>query len=294
MSAVPHDILAALDRLNAHARAKRGGCWGNEARAIYAYKQLAATLMIRAGAAQVRLIKVEVACGCDRGLFTIDYDLETHQPIKVKCRYCPGTGTRMLRFTETAFPDATRPGGGSCIAWHHPWEGRVRPGLDLARAAFPAQAPAHNDNVVPWCEAGDWTPLQAGRALPVDELVPLINTVEAWLDENVRSTDDDHVRWPLKDARRMLGLTRHARIVPPLSAPYRLDLGHADGDCWVCGRADDLANCNLGCLSLFFHWSLPVCHAHHRNPRPGMPPDALITPAVREWVARHERIVDVQ
>lgn len=285
----PSEILVVLDRLNAHARGKSRSMWGwdNEAKAIYAYKQLAATKMIELGAVQARLVKVDVACGCDNGRFTIDYDIDERKPITVRCRYCSSAkpGRRTLRFTETAFA------GG--IAWHHPWEGRVTPGFEIARAAFRrANGPDESPWGEAWHDAGDWKPRMGGAPLALNELVPLLNFIETWV-EGIQPVECSPTYSPSKTARRMLGLTRHEHIVPPLSAPYRLDLGRAAGGCHVCGSEDPEGASNLGCMSLFFHWSQPACKAH-RGTWPEAPPDALMIPAVREWIARHERIVEVQ
>ncbi|HEX7049864.1 MAG TPA: DUF6166 domain-containing protein, partial [Longimicrobiales bacterium] len=54
---VPPDVLAALIRLNAHARAYGGGKW-----AIYAYKEMASILLAQSGEAAVRGVEWRGEC----------------------------------------------------------------------------------------------------------------------------------------------------------------------------------------------------------------------------------------
>ena len=77
--------LAALGRLNVHARACHGY---NEARAIYAYKTLAALILTLDGRASLRFVQWTGRCNrCTNGRFT-HWDWE--DGYSVRCRDCDG------------------------------------------------------------------------------------------------------------------------------------------------------------------------------------------------------------
>lgn len=277
--------VAALSRLNTHARS-RGLFMGNERWAIYAYKTLAALTLALEGAATLRFVRWQGKCAhCDNGRF---HHWEWEDGRTVACRDCKGTGTRTLEFTET-----TMPGG---HVWHHPWQGRVTPGRDIGLAVrgleWTGDTYRHDDGTsIEWHDPGEWKPLAPAQPLPLAELVPLLNEVEDWV-ELAPAPPRGSYWWKWEDARRYLHTRRHARTIPPDSSLYRLDLGRAPGGCFVCGASDIVIH--LGRISPLFHWSLPVCVEHRHAPHPtDPPPDSLITPDIRRWLARHERIETV-
>lgn len=275
------EILAALGRLNGHARA-----WGCGKHAIYAYKRFAAERLAGAGQLSGRLVLWRGPCRACQGtgkfwFYDPDY--------KTPCRDCGATGIVKLRFLETTLPDGT--------VWHHPWSvqrvgfvgyeiaQRLWPGLRYAEGArepgsyeVPDDSASgwHGWRLVPWEEAGDWSPLQPAEKLAVAELVPPLNLVEDWIDAETA------------------GL-RYSRARNQMLA-YRLRIGRPAGGCWRCGSYD-LASCSLGMLTKPFDWSMPVCKACYViEPRiwpPDSPPDVLLTDDIRRWAARRGWPADV-
>lgn len=287
MTSVPAPVLAALSRLNAHARVRRP--YGLP-RVIYAYKVAATVVLARHGEVSARLVRWIGKCNrCTDGRFR-HWDWE--DGYSVACRDCGGTGRRTLRFTETTLP------GGQ--VWHHPWYAGDGRGADIARHAIPG---LHNvdawdyvdgaGNPVPWHEAEDWAPNLPGVELDLDTLVRLLNIVEAWVEAL-----PDTANWLVHAARRNLCQHRHRGVVAAApSHAYALDLGRAPGGCFVCGETHDIAGFAYGRMTPLFHWSLPVCRRHGEGPEKvgfpsDPPPDALVTAPVREWLARHERVED--
>lgn len=290
--AVPADVLAALGRLNAHARSPRSG---RMQRAIYDYKELATFVLVGQGAATVRLVAWTGPCNrCTDGWFTHwDWD-DTH---KVRCRECGGTGRRTLRFTEATLPDGQ--------VWHHPWFlGHAR-GFALARHGIPGlHVPADAEDSfhycdaecvrVDWHDAGEWRPNLPGAEIERDELVALLNRVEDWV-EAFSGPVTAYPWYVLASARKHLCRQSFQRVVGESSHSYELQLGRAPGGCFVCGDASDLADFTYGRMTQLFRWSLPVCQRHGKGPEKAPhpsdpPPPALLTPEVLRWKERHERV----
>lgn len=283
------DILAALGRLNAHARDRSTS--SGLRRAIYDYKSLAAALLARSGGAAVRLVKWTGKCNrCTDGWYTHWDWTDGH---KVRCRDCSGTGQRTLRFCETTLPDGQ--------VWHHPWFTGNGRGYDIAQIAFPGLAPGDGWDYVdgvgaalPWHDVGEWAPNLPGAEIELHELVPLLNLVETW----VEATTFDGAGWLARAARVHLSMRKFRGLNGEPSHSYALKLGRAPGGCFVCGTAEDLADFCYGRMTSLFCWSLPVCRQHgtgpEKAPHPTDPPPAqLLTPAIREWMDRHTRIVEV-
>lgn len=276
--------IAAISRLNMHARS-RGVFFGAERWAIYAYKTLAALILALDGVATLRFVRWQGKCvHCDNGRF---HHWEWEDGRTVACRDCRGTGTRTLEFTET-----TLPGG---HVWHHPWQGRVTPGRDIALAVHGltwVDGVAHRTDdgtVLQWCDPGEWHPLLPAAPLPLAGLVPLLNEVEDWVEV---APIPPGTPWLREAAQRYLRQRKHRGVLGDPDHGYRLDLGRAPGGCVFCG-ATDIA-IRYGRISPLFHWSLPVCAVHRGQPHPtDPPPESLITPDIRRWLARHERIETV-
>ena len=176
---VPEPVLAALDRLNGHARAH--GCGR---RAIYSYKTMAALALARAGEMTVRSVKVAADClSCGgTGLWRdcLGDGLVRH----ANCRKCARTGKVTLRFVETT--------SGPRV-WHHP---AVGPGYDILRAAWRIKdwrfADDGRDIAIlddgtereqVWEPAGDWQPNRPGERLEGEAAAALLNIVEDWVVE---------------------------------------------------------------------------------------------------------------
>lgn len=289
--AVPLAVLAALGRLNAHARSPR--C-GRMRRAIYDYKEFATFVLVGQGSASVRLVAWTGPCNrCTDGWFT---HWEWRDGHKVRCRNCGGTGRRTLRFTEATLPDGQ--------VWHHPWIIGHACGLEIARHAIPGlHSPTDADDSWHYCDAagnriewhgvGEWRPNLPGAELERDDLVPLLNRVEDWL-EGFSGPVSSQSGWVLESARNHLCRQSHRGVIGEPSHSYAIELGRARGGCFVCG-SDDLAGYGYGRMTPLFHWSVPVCKRHGEGPDKapfpkGPPPDSLLTPEIRRWQERHERV----
>ncbi|MCF8533850.1 MAG: hypothetical protein K9G48_12660 [Reyranella sp.] len=287
MTIVP---LSALGRLNVHARVRSG--WSTESRAIYAYKTLVTATLVADGVATLRFVEWRGECDrCDKGRFR---DWNWGESYTVPCRDCNGTGKKTLRFTEARLPDGQ--------IWHHPWEGRTNPGLDIARVA----GVSYRNDADSWCTLGGvplvwndaetWRPKLPAERLPVAELVTLLNEVEDWVEA---AKPPPGGIWLFESARRCLHQTTYRRVISlhPEHA-YQLDLGRAPGGCFVCGDETELAGSSYGRMTPLLHWSLPVCKRHSEGPEKAEhpkdpPPATMITPELRRWMDRHERVVEL-
>lgn len=133
---------------------------------------------------------------------------------------------------------------------------------------------------------------QRTERLPIAEVVPLLNQVEDWVESAEQPAG---AYWVWKHARQCLCQQKHRYVIGENSHSYRLDLGQAPGGCFVCGAP---AGTRYGRMTPLFHWSLPVCKRHSDGPDKvpfpkDPPPEALITPDIRRWLDRHERIETV-
>lgn len=264
---VPHDVAAALSRLNEHARAH--GC-GRDA--IYAYKALAALLAAVAGQTNVRPVAMMAKClSCDgTGKFIDRHDGPTNDP----CRKCSRSGYVHLRFVETTIQGQ---------AWHHPWE---RSGAEIFSAAngWATIRYLHVTREMEiereGCEAqrigfgslGDWKPNQPGEKLKGEAAAALLNVVEDWVLGMRISTPRLH--WPLETAQRA-------------TRGYQLEIGRIGTACHYCGSTD--VSIGQGHWGTLLHFSLPVCAAHERmstERQDKMIPWAALTPEVRRWLVR--------
>lgn len=287
--AVPLDVLAALGRLNAHARCLGAG---RVRAAIYDYKEMAVFALAARRQVDARLVSWTGSCNrCTDGWFTHwDWD-DGH---KVRCRDCGGSGRRTLRFTETTLPDGQ--------VWHHPWFVGCARGLEIARKTIPGlHGPTDEGHYcdadgarIDWHDAGEWRPNLPGAEIERDELVSLLNRVEDWVE-----AFDGFVtsQWPVAAARKHLCRRSYRNVIGEPSHSYDLALGRAPGGCFVCG-SHDLAGFTYGRRTPLFSWSLPVCRRHAEGPEKvphpkDPPPEALMTPEILRWAARHERVEEV-
>jgi hypothetical protein len=289
-AAVPADVVTALGRLNSHARDT--SAFGTERKAIYDYKSLASLLLIQAEQVKLRFVQWAGKCiSCNGTGWFCWYDSEQRS----KCRSCSGTGTKKLQFTETTLPDGQ--------TWHHPWNGYSSTGWDLARAALPDLRSGDggeyqsNGLALPWEDPGDWSPRLPAVKLPIAELVPLLNAVEAWVETLPRPERGTPHWWIFHSAQDCL-FQRQYRFNGVPNEPhhdYRLDLGRVSGGCTVCGSVEDPPR-HWGLMTPLFHWSEPACREHGipRASRADLPPDELLTPPVVEWLSRHGRVVETR
>lgn len=264
---VPADVLAALDRLNGHARAF--GCGKS---AIYTYKKLAALRMALAGEVEARPIAVTVDCGrCGgTGLYW-----EQDPSWKTPCRSCGRHGKVRLEFVETTL-------GGH--VWHHPYSDA---GIDILRAAWGiasfdyegeravAVLADGSRRTIIYEAPGDWLPNRRGERLPADDAARLLNAVEGWVASLPTLQFPEPWWWYPESAQRAI-------------RSYALDLGHIEGPCWRCGSSSDLVTCAIGHYGRRLHFALRICAACDTQPRiwPGdadVPKHAL-TPAIRAWL----------
>lgn len=274
--------LATLGKLNASARNPCSAAWYRPelSGAIYAYKLLAAMTLFAAGLLKVRFVKDTYPCLCGDGKYRDQYG-ETW-----RCRYCAGTAKVELSFTETALPDGQ--------VWHHPWQGRSLPGMLFTDGKA-------LDELTWETPSPDWRPNMPGLALTLDELVPMLNHVEDWVESVELPECGAPYWWIARHAKACLHLRTFVRVHGPPSHAYKLDLGR-HGKCLLCGGSENLGNEHggesYGILTPLFHWSQPTCGAcgklkkHPQNERPKQePPDDLLTPALRYWIERHSKVV---
>jgi len=280
--------IASLSRLNVHARVHYG-----QRGAIYAYKTLAAITAGLEGLATLRFVRWTGKCNrCTNGRFS---HWEWRDGYTVRCRDCRGTSINSLYFVETTLPNDHK--------WHHPWSGRFRPGYDIADAVLGLK---YDDELgdyrtaagqrIEWQPAGDWSPNKPAEKLPLTELVPLLNEVEAWVETAPKPAGGI---WTWERAQRHLFTHKAPNHFDERDWPetygYTLDLGKVPSGCFVCDDASDLATICYGRLSRQFHWSLPVCKRHSEGPEKAdhpkdPPPETLITPDIRRWLVRHQRM----
>lgn len=277
---MPHldaSVIAALSRLNGHARA-----YGCGKRAVYAYKTLAAALLAANGDVGVQLVRWTGPCGRCHGTGVYTFWEGGTAP----CRHC-ARGTVTLKFVETTLPDG--------VVWHHPFTPNDG-GAEIAKAAGVAwwdgergrYTTANGDEPIFWNVASNWTPRLPGERLNPDETAMALNTVEAWLlpidfGRTGPPYDGPHGRvayWLASAAKREM-------------RGYHLDLGRVGLVCWYC-KSDEVT-CGLGRSGPPFSWSAPVCREHAERPVGQWPaaselPAWMITPPLEEWRERHERI----
>lgn len=264
------DVIAALIKLNSHARA-----YGCGKHAIYAYKTLVAAQLIAANEATVFLRQWTGQCDHCRG--TGRY-VDSYGERWPHCRRCASTGRVTLKFVETELL------GGP--TWHCPFDANGD-GRHLAALAGAAMWDGekgrwtNRDGNEPifWNVANGWTPKQRGEQLTPDDAALALNTVEAWvltLDVLPHATP----YWLLTAAKREM-------------RGYHLDVGRIGLTCWYCGRPDIVTGfCRSGPP---FTWCAPVCAEHEKMPVSLWPakealPDWVLTPPLMEWRERHARM----
>jgi len=268
---IPAPVLAALDRLNSHARAY--GC-GKDA--IYAYKTLAALMLAEAGDLQTR--PVAVMAKCNRCYGTGRWHNYGHDTGE-RCRTCGATGYVHLRFVETRVDAFTwhHP-----FEWHHPYDGDGRCIFIAARKLTDCGYRAADrslvivdrdgvESIIPFESPGDWTPNRSGSRLEGEAAAEQLNLVEDWIDT---VHPDPSLMWRAESARSKL-------------RDYALDIGRIGGTCHYCGSTE--IACGQGHLPGLLHWSVPTCREHSRMPVADWDstlPDAALTPQVERWLAR--------
>ena len=166
------DALAALLRLNEHARApdwEQGGTPGRvvPAHVIYGLKAQAIRVFTAEGRATHRPIVYRSKCGTCGGSGWYRRDDENG------CRTCGGIsgpggdrgrGYKDLRFVETTIHAL----GLAAFRWHSPAEHDIGAELWGSLTEQPG-------------DPRGWTPRLPGLTLPAHEAVALLNLVEAWL-----------------------------------------------------------------------------------------------------------------
>lgn len=271
-NAATSEIIAALSRLNGHARA-----WGFGKKAIYAYKTFVACAL----ATDARPVRVQAKCHHCSGTGTYrdwdGYDRGT-------CYRCTN-GVVTLRFIESAV--------GEC-RWHHPTKDG---GLDVLCCAWDITSITYPDGhdiatlrdgterPIVYEQAEGWGPNMPGaERLPADEACRLLNVVERELP-NIRTAGRNmSIRWPREQALREI-------------ARYQITLDlDSETCCCVCGTADTYSRC--GGLSRlyrhgFTHFSRMMCATCHGVSAPyrwpAEPDSALLTPNVLAWLDHPER-----
>jgi hypothetical protein len=278
-------VLTAIGRLNVHARAGQGFACSGQRDAIYSYKRLAAMVLVAGGDVTPRFVKWTGTCArCTNGRFT---HWSWDDDYSVACRDCGGSGKRTLRFTETTLPDGQ--------VWHYPWEGFTGPGREIASAVGyelrnDGEYCLPDGSLLEWRDPGEWHPMLPAAAMPLEPLVADLNQVEDWIEDAPRPARGEPFWWIWSDADNFLHQRSHRRVTGEPSHGYRLDLGRVAGGCFACGNESDVTHC-IGRVTNLFHWAIPVCKAHGGLDHPkDAPPAALITPAVRRWLDRHERV----
>lgn len=258
---IPAEVITAIGKLNAHARAY--GCGG---KAIYAYKDLIAIELVGAGEATVRPVQWFGKCGrCDGTSIYRDWDGYEHG----QCRHCT-RGVTNLKFAEVTLPDGQ--------IWHHPFGMSYGRGRDLLQRDLERGADGPVDlrtTLLQWQAVGDWKPRQAGVRLSPQTAVQALNVAETWL---LQFHPDASSRWPYDCAVREM--QRYW---------VRIDRS-VETVCWKCG-SDDLADTNLGAMVWPFQWSAKVCNEHYR-PKvfwPDKIDDVALTVDLRLWASRRPK-----
>jgi hypothetical protein len=258
---IAEPVLAALDRLNAHARA-----WGCGKSAIYAYKELAARLLVASGDAKMRPVALMAKCrNClGTGWFHDWYEGKTDSA----CRTCGRTGYVHLRFVEMT---------AGWHVWHHPW---TSCGRDLFQAVHGdieyncATRAIHivgKNEEVSFESPGDWAPNVAGERVEGDIAADLFNTVEGWVLSLPAGGD---TRFALGEAIRKM-------------QSYSLRIGNISNSCHYCG--DPNFSICQGHRTKHLEWSVPVCRQHEKIPVTEWDnkfPAAAVTPAITRWLSR--------
>jgi hypothetical protein len=280
MTAVPEPVLAALDRLNSHARAN--GCG---ARAIYAYKTVAAIALGVAGEIEARPFQIGVKCrDCD-GTGRFRYWDEPADSKGAPCRTCRAKGTAVLKFIETRHIGHER-------VWHHPVRNLSYPTLRASWGIVETRYSLIDAEPDYWILAdgtrrpiawgpppASWEPNRPGERLDDSAAAEALNVVEAFLlDRETREM------WPRElEGYKDTALREMRR--------YRLRLDREPEPCWRCGAAEDLATVrHCGSGSRLLDFSRAVCQRHSEEKPivwPTEPNPECLTPPVREWIARH-------
>lgn len=262
---VTSDVVAAISRLNVHARA-----YGSGKRAIYAYKALLAGVGLAMGDASAQLVRWTGTCGhCNgSGRYVDSYGEKWPH-----CRQCASAGTVTLKFVETTDRWTGQ-------VWHHPW--KYDSGIELAEIANLVKWDGKLGRWVPeepvfWNVKGGWTPRQPAERLIPDEAADLLNTVETWVLASVLPPSDK-LHWMRERAlREMCG--------------YVIDLGRVGLQCWYCDSFD--VAIGLSRPGPPFAWSAAVCREHSKIAPAAWPtvlPDWVMTPPLTEWKRRHDQI----
>jgi hypothetical protein len=281
MSAIDAPVLAALDRLNGHARAD-----GSGRRSIYAHKTLAALVLAQAGELTARPVEVEARChNCAGTGLWGDWHVHKGQLVAyhVSCQRCARKGTVRLRFIESRHGERV---------WHHPAAGD---GYEILRAAWRIKDTIRGDGdlhvyvleggterpVGVYEGVADWQPHRPGEKLIGDAAAELLNLVEQWAVGVAPSAAGSP--WPRERA------ISEARS-------YSLEIGRTADRCCQCGAVIDhiydLAGYphNLGFLRYRLRWSercCQVCYAVKPFRWPEKPPPAeLVGPHVAAWLER--------
>lgn len=266
-TAVPADVLAALDRLNGHARAH--GCGKT---AVYTYKKLAAMQAAIAGELAARPVTVTVPCQRCGG--TGRYRPWWDDDATRGCFGCGARGQVRLDFVETTI---------GAYVWHHPY---TDAGHDILRAAWSiATYDYERDGTIAvladgtrraivYESPGDWRPNRGGERLSGDDAARLLNPVEAWVASLPALVRGDPWWWQYEAAQRAI-------------ARYALDLGRVGEACWCCG-ASEVTNLGIGHRSGRLHFALRICGRCYNEPRRWPTeedvPASAITPAIRAWL----------
>lgn len=265
---IPQPVLAAIDRLNGHARSY--GC-GKDA--IYAYKSLACLMLALAGGLQARPVALMVRCHRCQGTGWFHWDgVKTDE----HCLTCAHAGFVHLCFAETTIGP---------YVWHHPYN---RSGHSILLAALKVAsldyrgrmliATGHDGATreIRFESPGEWTPRQRGERLQGEALAAFLNVVEDWIDAFQIDNYDIRVRLQYPRERAQQEMKR-----------YALDLGRTGAVCHYCCNADVYTGQHH--IYQLLEWSIPSCRDHTVMPVAqwdnDLPPTA-ITPEVERWLGR--------
>lgn len=277
----PEDVLAAISRLNGHARAY--GC-GREA--IYACKGFAAIIAAELGHLVARPIVATAKCLTCSGTGRFrHWEDNSHE----RCRRCKATGEVQLQFVESAI---------GSHRWHHPYiNHRGGPGgMAILHVAWRVQSVDYEGDrcvlnlpdgirqeLIWHAPEGDWKPNLPKERLPLEEAVQLLNIVEAWVFEapwRSHATGGNHW-WIQESAIRAM-------------ANYHLDLGRVPGPCCICHEPREISiGLHLVPSGSRLEWSRPCCADCKKiitvKDWPRAQPDELLTPAIQAWLAHPAR-----
>lgn len=248
-------VLPQLDAMNSYVRSdahKRASYVSSLAKVVYHYKREALRDLTQMQLASHRLVSVTTKCrDCGGSRCYTDYNGYTHD----HCRLCDSSGTVTLRFIESLIYGS--------ITWHTP----IRDAWSIVRDA----------SAMPEHPVSNWTVHQKGKDLQPDDVARAMLEIESVIHKRPSPDYYNHSYRSLHET-------------------YTIWIGEAPRDtCVICSSTAGAPHCCHIVRMDRLHWGAPACRrcrdasvgAEISKVLERLLPAAFLTPAVREWVARH-------